>query len=198
MAGLQLAGSELAPGVRRALADEHVRALAARVLLALGPRERCRRCEVEVYAVHLLRVRGLDEVHGLACPGCGGVLRTFYRYGPLEGLAALVPLAVDLGLLSEQVVRVGRSSVTLQMLPVERGRLTARALLRRLRELCLTPHGIEPPPSTLRLRVGGAVLPAGARVPEEARVELVAGAGALPARELARAIHDGAKRRFKA
>jgi len=196
VAGLQLAGSDLAAGVRRALADELVRALAVRVLLALGPRGRCRRCEVEVYAVHLLRLGGLDEVHGLACPTCGGVLRTFYRYGPPEGLAALVPLAVDLGLLAEQRVRIGRSSVALQMLPSERARLTVRALLRRVRELCLAPHGIELPPATLRLRVGDAALPAGAMVPEGVRVELIA--DGLPARELARAIRDGAKRRFKA
>ncbi len=196
VAGLQLAGSELASGVRRALTDERVKALAARVLLALGPRERCRRCEVEVYAVHLLRVRGLDEVNGLACPACGAVLRTFYRYGPPEGLATLVPLAMDLGLLADQTVRIGRSSVTLQMLPSERGRLTARALLRRLCELCLAPHGIELPVATLRLQVGDAALPAGAMVPDGTGVELVA--DGLPARELARAIRDGVKRRFKA
>ena len=198
VAGLQLAGSELAAGVPIALADERLQALAARVLLALGPRERCRSCEAEVYAVHLLRLRGLDEVHGLACPACGAVLRTFYQYGPAEGLAGLVPLAVDLGVLAEQEVRIGRSSMTLQMLPAERRRLTARALLRRLRDLCLTPHGIELPQSALRLRAAGAVLPAGARVPEQARVELVAGAEAsLAGRHLARAIRDGAKRRFK-
>lgn len=198
LAGLQLAGSDLAAGVRRALADEPVKALAARVLLALGPRERCRTCEADVHAVHLLRLRGLDEVHGLACPACGGVLRTFYRYGPPEGLAALVPLGVDVGLLAEQAVRIGRSAVTLQMLPAERGRLTARALLRRLCELCLAPHGIELPPAALRLRAGGAFLPAGARVPEGVRVELVVDpAAGLPEQELARAIRAGAKRRFR-
>ena len=198
VAGLQLAGSDLAAGVRGALADERIKALAARVLLALGPRERCASCEAEVYAVHLLRVRGLDEVDGLACPACGAVLRTFYRYGPADGLAALVPLAVDLGVVAEQEVRIGRSSVTLQMLPAERVRLTARALLRRLRELCLTPHGIELPLAALRLRAGGAVLPTGVRVPERVRVELVAPAEAsLAGHHLARAIRDGAKRRFK-
>ena len=44
---------------------EAVKALARRVLSVLGPRLRCRRCAGEVLAVHILRTRGLDELHGV-------------------------------------------------------------------------------------------------------------------------------------
>jgi len=68
VAGLQLTALDLGAGVRAALGRSPVDDLARRVLAALGPRERCGACGDEVYAVHVLRVGGLGEVHGLACP----------------------------------------------------------------------------------------------------------------------------------
>jgi hypothetical protein len=187
-AGLQLESPELLAGLRAALHRETVRELARRVLAALGPRLRCERCRREVYAVHLLRLRGIDEVHGLACPGCASLLKSFRRYGQPEDLEALSPLAVEVGLVSEQPVRFAGASLAFQMLPAERARLTARALLRRLRELCLEPHGIDVPRDALGLRVGGALLATGARVPEGPTAVVVAlpGAGRAGRQLLAR------------
>ncbi len=197
-AGLQLASPELAGGVRAALSREGVMALAQRVLAALGPRECCR-CGGEVYAVHLLLVRGLDELHGLACPRCAAVLKSFWRYGEPRGLEVLSQLALDIGLVVEQRVHLAGAQLAFQMLPAERNRLTARALLRRFRELCLRPHGVELPRGALALRAGRALLAEGARVPEAARVALVVKADAgLEVRELLALLRQKVEGRFRA
>jgi len=196
--GLQLASPELAAGVRAALRDEAVRDVARRVVAALGPLERCR-CAGEVYAIHVLRVRGVDEVHGLACPRCAAVLRSFWRYGEPRGLEALSPLALDIGLIVEQPVRLAGAALAFQMLPVERNRLTARGLLRRFREICLAPHGVEIPRGALALRAGRALLPEGARVPEGARLRFVVKREAgLDQRELLALLREKVDRRFRA
>jgi hypothetical protein len=196
-AGPQLASPELAAGVRAALRHEAVRELAQRVFASLGPRERCR-CG-DVYAVHVLRLRGLDEVHGLACPRCSAVLKSFWRYGEPRGLEALSRLALDIGLVVEQPVRLAGALLAFQMLPAERNRLTARALLRRFRELCLGPHGLELPRGALALRAGRAPLADGARVPEGTRVFVVVKPDAgLGARELLALLRRKVERRFRA
>jgi len=197
VAGLQLSAPGLGAGVRAALGRAPVDDLARRVLAALGPRERCATCG-EVYAVHVLRVRGLDEVHGLACPRCAAVLRSFWRYGPAEGLEALAPLAVEIGLVVEQRVRLAGASFAFELLPAERARLTARALLRRFDELCLTPAGVQLPRGALALRAGRRLLAPGARVPEEAAVSIVAGpAAGVAERELLVLLRDRVERRFR-
>lgn len=196
--GLQPASAGAAAGIREALPRPAVAAVARRVLWALGPRARCPGCDADVYAVHLVRARGVDEVHGLACPDCAAVLRSYWRYGAPEGLEALEGFARRAGLVVEQRARLGGVAFAFQMLPAERARLTARALVRRLAEVCLAPCGVDLPPRALRVRAGGRVLPAGARVPEVARVELVAAPGG-PAREaelLAR-MRDGLRTRFR-
>jgi hypothetical protein len=175
-----------------------VRELAQRVVAALGPREHCR-CGGEVYAVHVLRVRGLDEVHGLACPRCAAVLRSFWRYGEPRGVEALSQFALDIGLVVEQPVRLAGALLAFQMLPAERNRLTARALLRRFRELCLGPNGVNLPRGTLALRAGRAPLAEGARVPEGARVDLtLKRAAGIGGRELLALLRRRIEQRFRA
>lgn len=198
-AGLQLTAPDLAAGARAALGDDGVRKLAARVLLALGPREACRPCDRTVQAVHMLRLRGVEEVHGLACPRCGAILRTFFVYGPPEGLAALGPAALACGLVAEQSVRLDGATLTFQMLPAERERLTARALLRRVTELCLVPHGLELPRGALTVLAGRTPMAAGARVPEGTRIRLACSPSAgVSEKELVRLVRAGARRRFRA
>jgi len=198
-AGLQLASADLAAGVRAALEHEAARGLARRVVAALGPRERCVECSGEVYAVHLLRVRGLDEVHGLACPRCAAVLRSFLRYGEPQGLEVLSALAVEIGLVAEQPVRFSGARLAFQMLPAERARLTGRALLRRFRGLCLEPHGLDLPRGALGLRAGRARLAPGARVPEGVSVSVVALPEAgMDVRELLDVVRKKIERRFRA
>jgi hypothetical protein len=163
--GLQLADAAVSSGVHLALGDERVRALASRVLAVLGPRMTCAGCGDDVLAVHLLLVRGLDEVHGFACPRCAEVLRSFWRFGGVEGVEALAPLALEMGVLVEVELRLGGAELAFQLLPAQRERLTVADLDRRLRELVLAPHAVAAPRRGFVYRSGRSELARGARVP---------------------------------
>jgi hypothetical protein len=179
--GLQISSAELLPGVRIALAREPVAAVAREVLAALGPRLRCSRCRRERTALHLLRTRGLDEVHGLVCPKCGSVLRSYWRYGEVEGLEALAPLALELGIVSEQVVRVGATSIAFQMLPSELAALSASRLRDLFAEMYLAPCQIDLDPSHVRVRAGKRWLSRSSRLPQRGTALDTWPAGAVPA-----------------
>jgi hypothetical protein len=194
-AGLQLAAPDLAAGVRLALEDEPVRALARRALAVLGPRERCAACDREAYAMHLVRARGLDEIHGLACPRCGAVLRSYWRYGPADGLEALAPVALAAGALAEVEVRLGGARLAFQVTAAERARLTVRDLDARLRELLLAPHGLEPAAGAIRYRAARALLAPDAHVPATALTASVAGGAAAA---LVAEVRARVARRFRA
>jgi hypothetical protein len=159
VAGPQLAGAELAAGVRLALEHGAVAGVARRVLAALGPEARCRRCRRPVLGLHLLRTRGLDERHGVVCPRCGGLLRSYWRYGEAEGLEALAPISLALGLVAEQPVTLGGATLGFQFLPPEREALTVRDLLARFAELYLEPYEAPVPRRSLRLAPGGRSRP---------------------------------------
>lgn len=165
-AGLQLAAPELAAGVRIALERPSVAEIGRAVLSALGPAERCKACREEVVAVHLLRTRGLDELNGLVCPRCGAVQRSYWRYGEPEGLEALAPWALRLGLVAEQGLIVGGPVIGFQMLPEEREELTAAALRDRFAQLYLAPYEIELDPALLSIAEGAKALKPNARVGE--------------------------------
>lgn len=170
LAGLQLAEAALAAGVRIALPREAVARRAREVLAVLGPEERCAACRQEVLGLHLLRTSGLDERHGIACPRCGSILRSYWRYGEAEGLEALWPVARRLGLVVEQTVRLGGTTLGFGMRPDEREALTARALVGRLEELYLGPCQVELPAAAVRVMgAAGELAPRGR----------VAGAGRL-------------------
>jgi hypothetical protein len=155
VAGPQLAEAGLAAGVRLALEHGAVAEVARRVLGALGPEEKCRRCRKPVLGLHLLRTRGLDERHGVVCPRCGGLLRSYWRYGEAEGLEALAPISLALGLVAEQPVTLGGATLGFQLLPPEREAWTARDLLARFAELYLEPYQAPVPRQALRLAPGG-------------------------------------------
>lgn len=197
-AGLQLTSEELFPGVHIALAREPVAAVARRVLAALGPSLRCPRCRRERAALHLLRTRGLDEVHGLVCPKCGSVLRSYWRYGEAEGLEALAPLALELGVVSEQVARLGPVSLAFQMLPFEREALSASRLSALFAETHLTPCHLDLGPARIRVRVGKRWLSASARLPQRGVTLDTWPAGAAPgARELVETLRTRIAKRFR-
>jgi hypothetical protein len=155
VAGPQLAEAGLSAGVRLALEHGAVAAVARGVLSALGPEERCRRCRRAVLGLHLLRTRGLDERHGVVCPRCGGVLRSYWRYGEAEGLEALAPISLGLGLVVEQPLALGGTTLGFQLLPAEREALTARDLLARFAELYLEPYQAPVAVEVLRLAPAG-------------------------------------------
>lgn len=196
-AGLQLASADLAPGVALALGREPVAGVARRVLAALGPRLRCGTCRRTRLALHVVRTRGLDEVHGLACPECGAVLRSWWRYGEAEGLEALGPVALRLGLVAELVVRIGGATVAFQMPAGARERLSAGGLRALFAELYLRPCGIALAPSSLQVWAEGKALRASARLPAAGvRLALAPDAG-LGERELVESLRARIARRFR-
>ncbi len=162
--GLQLVAPGLVSGVRASLRKAAVPSVARTVLSALGPRLGCDRCG-EVLAVHVPRLTGVDEVHGLVCPACGALLRSYLRFGPPEGLEGFAAVALRAGLTSAVRVRLGHGALTFGMLPAERSRLTAAELLSRFEALCLLPHQLHLPPGSLSVRVGGRRLAPEASLP---------------------------------
>lgn len=172
VAGLQLAEGSLTAGVRIALERDAVAARAREVLAVLGPAVRCGPCRQEVLGLHLLRTSGLDERHGIACPRCGEVLRSYWRFGEAEGLEALWPLARSLGLVAEQTARLGAVTLGFGMRPAELEGLTAGGLVERFQALYLEPYLVALPPSAVRVAGPGGPLEPRARVAAAGRVAL--------------------------
>lgn len=180
-AGLQLSAPELASGVRIALDRPSVAEIGRTVLAALGPAERCKACKEEVIAIHLLRTRGLDELNGLICPRCGAVQRSYWRYGEPEGLEALAPWALKLGLVVELGLSLAGLVVGFQLLPEERELFTAGALRDRFAELYVGPYELELDPEALAIEAGGKKLKPGARVGDaQVALSVDPGAGTTP------------------
>jgi hypothetical protein len=146
-AGVQLEGPDLGAGVRLALDGEAVAAIGRGVLAALGPEQACPACKARGPALHLYRTRGLDERHGLACAACGAILRSYWRYGEVDGQEALFPYALRLGLVAEVTAELGGTSIGFGMIPAERDVLTAAELRRRFAELYLAPYEVELAPA---------------------------------------------------
>lgn len=194
--GVHLAAPELGAGVKLALGSQRVREVARRVLAALGPAMRCRSCRRSRRALHLLRLRGPDEVHGLACPACGGILRSYWRYGEPGGLEALAPVALEVGLVAEVALRFAGAPVALELLPAERARLTGGALRRRLAGLLFAPYRIDVGPDRLRILAGKREVGARERVPEGRLSAALAGAGMSDAEAL-ELVRSRVERRFR-
>jgi hypothetical protein len=162
--GLQLRETELLAAVPLALQRADVADLGRSVLAVIGPQEQCKRCGEEVLLQHLLRTRGLDELNGLLCPLCAHVQKSYWLYSRSEGQESLLPHALRLGTVVEQVVRLGGKSVGFQFLPEEREALTAAGLRQRFVDLYVQPYGLELDAAHLRLSQGGKVLEAEAPV----------------------------------
>jgi hypothetical protein len=195
---VQLADAALLPGVSIALERGSVAAIAREVLAALGPEEACPECEGRAPALHLMRTRGLDELHGLACPSCGAVLRSYWRYGETDGLEALAPHALRLGLVAEAAAQLAGTSIGFQMLPADRERLTADRLRRRFADLYLGPYEVDLPVDAVALSRDGEPLAPGARVGAEGRLEFTLRRDAgLTEEELLEILRARIERRFR-
>ncbi|WP_163995597.1 J domain-containing protein [Pyxidicoccus caerfyrddinensis] len=163
--GLQLKSVELLAGVPIALERRTVAMLAQRVLAHLGPREQCKGCGADVFLVHLLRTRGLDELNGLVCPACGHVAKSYFLFNWSEGQEALLPFALKAGLVDEVVVKLAGKGIAFQLVPVSREALTVGALKQLFTDLYLKPYGIAAEPADLVVKAGARALK------DEARVE---------------------------
>lgn len=198
VAGPQLASADLLAGVRIALDAAPVARLAREVLAALGPDVACDACGARGAGVQLMRTRGLDELFGVACPACGAVVRSYWRYGEADGLEALAPEALRLGLVAEATAQLAGTAVGFQMLPAERERLTARQLCRRFAELYLAPYEVELPADAVGLAAGREELAPGARLAPAERLRFTVAPGApLGPEALLELLRARIERRFR-
>ncbi|GAO04706.1 hypothetical protein PSR1_03601 [Anaeromyxobacter sp. PSR-1] len=197
-AGVQLAAADLAAGVRIALDRPAVAEVARAVLAALGPEEACPRCRARGPARHLYRTRGLDALHGIACAACGAVLRSYWRYGEVDGLEALAPHALRLGLVAEVTAALAGTAIGFQLLPEEADALTAERLRRRFAELYLAPCEVDLAPEAVEVRGEDGPLGKGARVRGRGPLRLAVAAGAgMTAEELLELLRSRIERRFR-
>ena len=198
VAGLQLASADLGAGVQLALERPAVGRIAAAVLDALGPTETCQACGRTGQARHLHRTRGLDTLHGLVCTGCGAVLRSYWRYGEVDGIEALAPHALRLGLVAEVTAELAGTVVGFQMLPPEAATLTADRLRRRFAELYLTPYQVALAPAAVQVVGTRGPLGPGARLDGQGRLELAPAPDAgMTGTELLELLRARIERRFR-
>lgn len=197
-AGVQLADASLAAGVRIALERVAVARLGREVLAALGPDVVCEGCGERGPGLHLHRTRGLDELNGIACARCGAIARSYWRYGEADGLEALAPHALRLGLVAEATAQLAGTAIGFQMLPAEREALTAAQLRRRFAELYLAAYAVELPAAAVGLAAGPGELAPSARVDPAARLRftLAGDAGTTP-EELLEVLRARIERRFR-
>jgi hypothetical protein len=197
LAGLQLSAGELAAGVELALEPAGGAAVAAATLRVLGPHEECKGCGEDGPALHLHRTRGLDLLHGMVCGRCGAVLRSYWRYGEVDGLEALAPHALRLRLVAEVTASLAGTTLGFQMLPAEAAALTADRLRRRFAELYLTANELALDPGAVQVLGGEGPLRPGARVAgHRLELELADGAGTTGP-ELLELLRVRIERRFR-
>jgi hypothetical protein len=198
VAGPQLAETELLAGVRIALERGSVARIARGVLAALGPDVACEACGARAPGVHLHRTRGLDELNGIVCSACGAISRSYWRYGESDGLEALAPHALRLGLVAEASAQLAGTAIGFQMLPAERERLTAAQLRRRFAELYLEPYEVGLAPEKVGVAAGRDLLASGARLAPGVRLRLTVEAGTgTTAEELLELLRARIERRFR-
>lgn len=198
VAAPQLADPALLAGVRIALERASVARLARDVLAALGPDVACDACGARGPGVHLHRTRGLDELHGVVCPGCGAVARSYWRYGEPDGLEALAPHALRLGLVAEATAQLAGTAIGFQMLPAERERLTAAQLRRRFAELYLGAYEVDLAAEAVGVAAGQEELAPAARIApgDRLRFTIREAAGVTP-EELLEVLRARIERRFR-
>jgi hypothetical protein len=102
------------------------------ILGVLGDRVDCDGCGETVFAVPLFRTRGLDDLRANVCPQCGNAAASYWMPRGKDVQAVLNSAYLDFELVTEWSFRVGRSSVAVQLLPVQVEQMTIRDLKRRI------------------------------------------------------------------
>ena len=153
-AGLRFRSSDVRDAMPIALRVQALRGEFRRVLSALGERAACPDCKMQVFAIPLYRLRGLDDLHASACPRCGTLLRSYFLPRGKDVQSVLNTAFLDLELLTEWTFRMGTASIAVQLLPVQVEKMTVAALKRRFREDVLARHGVKVPLSAVSLVQG--------------------------------------------
>jgi hypothetical protein len=126
------------------------------------------------------------------------VLRSYWRYGEVDGLEALAPYALRLGLVAEVTAELAGTALGFQMLPAEAAALTAERLRRRFAELYLAPNEVALDPAELQLAGARGPLGPAARLDGHGRLELLPAPGAgMTGTELLELLRARIERRFR-
>ena len=149
--GLRLRSPLVRDAVPLALRKHPLRVEFRRVLSTLGERTGCPECQVEVFALPLYRLRGLDDLHASACPRCGYLISSYFLPRGKDVQSVLNTAFLDLELLTEWSFRMGAASVSVQLLPVQVERMTVGQLKRRFWSDVLDRHAVGVPLQTVRL-----------------------------------------------
>ena len=152
--GLRFRDAALAEAVPLSLASHALRTEFLRVLATLGESIACPECATDVFALPLYRLRGLDDLHASACPACGEVLKSYFLPRGQDVQSVLNDAFLDLELLTEWTFRLGRASVSIQLLPAQLEQLTVGQLKRRFVEDVLLRHAVNVPERQVRLLQG--------------------------------------------
>jgi hypothetical protein len=143
------------PGVREAFAQ---------VLLHLGGALDCRHCRRQSFEVPLFCLRGLDDLRGTACAHCGALHRRYVLARGEDVQAGWNQAYLDLGLLYECNVTLGRRALGLQVLGRQAATLSARHVLERVSADLFVRNGLQVSARELELCEGERVLAPGARL----------------------------------
>ncbi len=141
--------------------------------------------------------RDLPQI-AIACPACGAVLRSYWRYGELDGLEALAPYALQLGLVAEVPVELAGTTIGFQLLPAQAAAVTAGRLRAQFAELYLDAYDVPLPADAIQVEGDGGPLGLSARVAGRGRLRLaVEPRGGTTAEELLELLRARIERRFQ-
>jgi hypothetical protein len=116
----------------------------------------------------------------------------------VDGLEALAPFALRLGLVAEVTADLAGTALGFQLLPAEAEGLTAERLRQRFAELVLTPYEVALSPKAVAVLDGGVPLGPGARLAGHRHLELALAADAgMTGPGLLELLRARIERRFK-
>ncbi len=129
---LHFLNDEAANAMPLALRRANVRREFRRLLLVLGEREACSTCRRDVFTIPLYRLRGLDDLRGLACPRCSKTLRSYWMPKGKDVQSVLNTAFLDFEIVVEANVHIGRGAVAMQFLSEEIDTLSIGDLKQRI------------------------------------------------------------------
>lgn len=132
-----------------------MRQLFRQVLLHLGRSMRCGPCRRRVFTVPLFRLRGLDNLRALVCPHCGTTQSSYFLPKGRDIQTVLNAAYLELDLVHEYTCTLARTSIGLQLLPVEAAAMTVSGLRQRLHQEVFARHNLPVLPRQLIISQGG-------------------------------------------
>lgn len=143
-----------------------MRQLFRQVLLHLGRAVRCGLCRRHVFTVPLFRLRGLDNLRALVCPHCGTTQSSYFLPKGRDIQTVLNAAYLELDLVHEYTCSLSRTSIGLQLLPVEAAAMTVMGLRNRLHQEVFARHNLPVLPRQIIMSQGGELLRDGALLTE--------------------------------